>query len=81
MGRDPIAGVLVSTGREQSTWKGRVSQCAETQPSTRISEFSQDRSWPGGTCCALVTSVFLTSINDYSGALQALLSKELEEVG
>lgn len=34
-GRGPVARVLVSTRREQSTWKGRVSQ-----PSTRVSEFA-----------------------------------------
>lgn len=55
-GGDPVAAVLVSTGREQSTWKGR-----ESQPSTRVS--SLHRTGPDGTCCALVTSVFLTFVN------------------
>lgn len=78
-------GVLLSTpGREESTWKGRVSQfpvCGDPQLSISISEFSQDRSWPGSTCCALVTPVFLTPEKDYYRALQELFSKELEEVG
>lgn len=55
--------------------------CGDPQLSTSISEFSQDRSRPGSTCCALVTPVFLTPAKDCYRALRELFSKELEEVG
>lgn len=58
--RDPVAGVLVSTtGREQSTWKGRASHAVQHSGGSP----SLLRTGPDGTCCTLITSLFLTSVN------------------
>lgn len=64
IGPDPVAGVLVSTGKKQNIWKGRVSQCAKASPAQGFP--SSLRTGPGSTCCALVTSQFLPSVDDYS---------------
>lgn len=55
-GRDPIARVLLAP-------KGNITPGREGYRSLALGSPSSHRTGPDGTCCALVTSLFLTSVN------------------
>lgn len=81
MGETQLQGYYLALGGNRAPGREGYPCVRRPQLSTWISEFSQGRSWPGSTCCALVTLVFLTAEKDCYRALQALFSKELKEVG